>query len=302
MIDESTAQHQELIHPEIEKNGLQLWVKREDLLHPEISGNKWRKLKYNLKAARTGNYQRLLTFGGAFSNHLLAVAAAGNHFGFDTVGVVRGEAHATLNPTLQRCSDLGMQLHYIDRTTYRQKHLPAVYTALLDAFGPAYLIPEGGSNSLGVAGCREVWEGISVPIDVVACACGTGATFAGLVDAAPAGTRGWGFAVLKQGEHLKGPIGQWLGEDWSTTASWDLITDYHFGGYARYTPELLQFLAAFKSQQGFALDPVYTGKLFYGLFDQVRQGAFRRGTSILAVHTGGLQGIAGFQKRHQLTW
>lgn len=302
MTGDTTSPTKELFHPDLEKAQIGLWVKREDLLHPEISGNKWRKLKYNLTAAKRGNYECLLSFGGAYSNHLLALAAAGKELGFRTIGVVRGEEHKPLNPTLQRCSELGMVLHYIDRTSYREKHLPKVIQPLQEQWGPAYLIPEGGSNSLGVAGCREILDDNEVPFDVVACACGTGATFAGLADNLPSGTKAVGFPVLKGGEFLREAIGNWLGETWHEKSSWDLDTSYHFGGYAEYTDELIQFLGDFQRQQGFALDPIYTGKFFYGLFDRIRQGHFAPGTRILAIHTGGLQGIAGFQERFEISW
>ena len=170
----------ELRDDRVEPYGLRLYLKRDDLIHPEVPGNKWRKLRYNLVAAREHGHSRLLTFGGAFSNHIRAVAAAGDHLGFETVGVIRGEKHEPLNESLAYAVSRGMRLTYVDRSTYRRKADPAVVAALVDEFGPCYVVPEGGSNARGVQGCVELPAEIDTGFDVICCACGTGGTLAGI--------------------------------------------------------------------------------------------------------------------------
>ncbi|MBB6609958.1 1-aminocyclopropane-1-carboxylate deaminase/D-cysteine desulfhydrase [Pontibacter sp. Tf4] len=289
---------QQLQHPLLQKHGLTLWVKREDLLHPHISGNKWRKLKYNLQEAKAQGKQTIVTFGGAYSNHIAATAAAGAEFGYKTIGIIRGEEHLPLNPTLAFATEQGMELHYISRELYRHKAEPAFLAELAEKFNQPYLVPEGGTNLLAVKGCTEIIEDISIDFDVICCASGTGGTIAGLI----AGLRGekqvLGFPALKGGEFLKEEIAQlvynYSGHNYS---NWQLITDYHFGGYARVKPELLAFIRAFHEQHQIPLEPVYTGKLFFGLFDLISKSYFPKGTRIVAIHTGGLQGNAGFKER-----
>ncbi len=284
---------EEVDAPLLKQAGVQLLVKREDQVHPVISGNKWHKLKYNLEAARLQGQQTLLSFGGAYSNHIHALAGAGRACGFNTIGVIRGEPYEPLNPTLQFAADQGMVLHYLNRADYRLKHSPDVLAALQAKFGDFYLIPEGGSNALAVKGCREIVADIDQPFDVIATACGTGGTLAGLVAGLEGQKVALGFAVLKGGGFLNDEVARLLrcaAEPART--NWSINLDYHFGGYARVTPELLSFVAAFEAQHEIPLEPIYTGKMFYGLLDLVRRGFFPRGTTIVAVHTGGLQGKA----------
>ncbi|MER2999410.1 1-aminocyclopropane-1-carboxylate deaminase/D-cysteine desulfhydrase [Pontibacter populi] len=289
---------QQLQHPLLQEHKLILWVKREDLLHPHISGNKWRKLKYNLQEAKVQGKETLLTFGGAYSNHIAATAAAGAEFGFKTIGIIRGEEHLPLNPTLQFATEQGMELHYISRELYRHKNEPYFLAELAVNYNQPYLVSEGGTNQLAVKGCTEIIDDIDVDFDVICCASGTGGTIAGLIAGLAGEKQVLGFPALKGGDFLKDEIDQlvynYSGENYS---NWQLITDYHFGGYAKVKPELLEFIHQFQEQHHIPLEPVYTGKMFYGLFDLIAKGYFAKGTRIVAVHTGGLQGNAGFKER-----
>ena len=298
---------EELHDPLLQERGVRLLVKRDDLLcfpeQPAFSGNKWRKLKYNLLAARADGHDQLLTFGGAYSNHIAAVAAAGLLFGFRTVGIIRGEAHTPLNPTLRQATEAGMQLHYLDRATYRQKNTPELLDHLDRKFGKSYCIPEGGSNAAALQGCAELAEEISDQLagewpDCISLSCGTGGTLAGLVAGLRGQSRVLGFPALK-GDFLLTAITSLLKVHYpgQSFPNWSLQTDYHCGGYARFTPELIDFINGFGQRHGIALDPIYTGKLFFGLFDLIGQGAFPSGSTLLAVHTGGRQGVAGFNER-----
>ena len=272
-----------------------MYVKREDLADETIGGNKWRKLKYNLNAAREQNHDTLLTFGGAWSNHIAATAAAGQRFGFNTIGVIRGEAAADSNPTLQFARDCGMLLVHVDRATYRKKTSADFIKQLHQQHGDFYLLPEGGSNLLALRGCAEIVTDIDIAFDVISVACGTGATLAGIASAISPEQRAIGFAVLKGAEFLDADVTKMLGAYRHEVANnWHIEYDYHFGGYARTSAELFAFMRRFKSDFGVELDAVYTGKMFYGLFELISKGAFDPGTRIVAVHSGGLQGNAGF--------
>ena len=267
-----------------------LFVKREDLVDYELGGNKWRKMKYNLAAAAEQNHDTVLTFGGAYSNHIYATAAAGKRLGFRSIGIIRGEAHTPLNPTLQFASDCGMQLEYVDRTTYRNKASAEYIEKLKNKFGRFYLLPEGGSNVLALRGCAELVTEIEQEFDYVCCACGTGATLAGIISGLKAEQKAIGFPVLKGGGFLTEEIQHFLEQANSEPlANWQLNTDYHFGGYAKTTPELFAFIEQFKEDFDIPLDGVYTGKMFYGLFDLIRKGFFPKGSRIVAIHTGRLQ-------------
>lgn len=273
---------------------IELYVRREDLLHPEVSGNKWRKLKYNLLAAAEQNTTTLLTFGGAFSNHIAAVAAAGDLFGFKTIGFIRGEECLPLNLTLQQAVKNGMQLQYLDRETYRRKNEPEFLAALQNQFGNAYLIPEGGTNCLALQGCAEMIAEIREPFDVLCCAAGTGGTSAGLLAGLNGKKELLAFSALK-GDFLTAEINQLTQKCYGKTyQNWQLQTDYHFGGYAKIKPELLRFISDFEARFQIPLEPVYTGKMFFGLFDLIAKDHFPKGSNLMAVHTGGLQGKAGF--------
>jgi 1-aminocyclopropane-1-carboxylate deaminase len=292
---QATAPLQQVVDELTEQAGVELWVKRLDLLHPEVSGNKWYKLKHNLAEAQAQGHHTLLTFGGAYSNHLYATAAAGRLFGFRTIGLVRGEPALPLNPTLQFVQDCGMELAYVDRATYRAKADPAYLASLRKVWGDFYLLPEGGGNALAVLGCAEILADLPHPLDVVACACGTGCTLAGLLASPPApvlqSTKFLGFPVLKGGEFLAHEVEKLLAGARVGTSrrAYELVCQYHFGGYAKTTPALLGFMDWFMAQHPIRLEPVYTGKLFYGVYDLLGQGHFPPGSRVLLLHTGGLR-------------
>ncbi|OPC83285.1 1-aminocyclopropane-1-carboxylate deaminase [Embleya scabrispora] len=278
----------ELSDPRLTALGLRLRLKRDDLIHPEVPGNKWRKLKYNLAAARERGEHTLLTFGGAYSNHLRATAAAGRALGLATVGVVRGEelADRPLNPSLAFAAERGMRLVFVDRATYRAKHTPQVLERLLAAHGPAYVLPEGGSNEAAVRGCAELPAELGDDVDTVCVAVGTGGTLAGIAAGLPAGRRAIGFAVLRGG-FLADEVADLQRRTYGApTDNWHVENDFHHGGYARRGPELDAFLADFATRHGFAPEPVYVGKMLFGLFALAERGAFAPGTRLVAVVTG----------------
>lgn len=276
-----------------------LSVMRLDLAHATIAGNKWYKLKYNLQRARAENHRTLLTFGGAYSNHIHATAAAGKAYGFQTIGVIRGERPQQLNPTLHFAEKQSMQLHFVSRESYREKENPSFIEHLHQRFGPFYLLPEGGTNALAVQGCTEILSAHQ-NFDVVCCSAGTGGTLAGLLVHLAGEKQILGFPALKGGGFLQSDIDA-LTQTYCghTFTNYTLMTNYHFGGYARADRTLVDFINRFYQSHHIPLDPVYNGKLFYGLYDLIGQGYFGRGTQLLAIHTGGLQGITGFNERHK---
>ena len=289
-IDPSKSIIQELQHTILDEAGVQLFVKREDLIHPQVSGNKWRKLKYNIEHALTQQHSTLLTFGGAFSNHILATAAVGKLYDFQTIGIIRGEEHLPLNSTLEFAKSCDMKLQYMDRSTYRKKNTHDVLDRLKDDFGNFYLLPEGGSNTLALKGCAEIMDEIPEEVQYCCVACGTGGTLAGMLSGAKAHQQLIGFPVLKGGDFLKEDILQLLAAAGiSALCNWQLQTDYHFGGYAKTKPTLNEFIQMFRAAHGFEIEFVYTAKLFYGIFDLVQKGFFERGSQIMAIHTGGLR-------------
>ncbi|HSA48943.1 MAG TPA: pyridoxal-phosphate dependent enzyme [Yinghuangia sp.] len=278
----------EVVDERFASRGVRLWVKRDDLIHPELPGNKYRKLKYNLVEAAAGEYRTLLTFGGAYSNHLRAVAAAGALFGFATVGVVRGDELASrpLNESLAFARERGMRFVFVDRATYRRRAEAEFVDELRREHGRFFLIPEGGSNANAVRGCAELPAELDVPYDVVAVACGTGGTLAGIAAGLPEGRAALGFAVLK-GDFLGDEVARLqrlaYGE---VRGDWRVENAYHCGGYARVTDELREFTDDFERRHGMPADRIYVGKLLYGLTAMVEAGEFRRGTGIVAVKTG----------------
>ena len=237
--------------------------------------NKARKLRYNL------GHARMLTFGGAYSNHIRAVAAAGVRHGFETIGVIRGEERLPLNPSLAYAAACGMRLDYLDRAAYRLKHTARVRELLRERWGEVAIVPEGGSNAAAVRGCAELPGELGPEYDVICCPVGTGGTLAGIAAGLPAGKRALGFAVLKGGAFLAGEVARLQREAYGRVwSNWSLNLDYHFGGYARTTPTLTGFIARHQ------VEGVYVAKMLYGVLDLVRQGAFRDGTRIVAVVTG----------------
>jgi 1-aminocyclopropane-1-carboxylate deaminase len=274
--------------------GIQVHLKRTDLIHPTISGNKFYKLKNNLSEAQAQGLNTLLTFGGAYSNHIAATAAAGHEYGFKTIGIIRGEELVDKiadNSTLRQAQAYGMQLHFISRSDYRRKGDVDFIKQLESKFGEFYLIPEGGTNALAVQGCEEILnEQDQQDFDYVCCAVGTGGTIAGIINSSGDQQKVLGFPALK-GDFLFDEITQW-----TTCSNWDLCLDYHFGGYAKTTPELLQFINYFQQQTQIEIEPIYTGKMLFGIFDLIKRGFFPENSQILAIHTGGLQGKLGFMR------
>lgn len=277
----------------IENPNYSLYIKRDDLLHPYISGNKFRKLKYNLANAKTEGKTTLLTFGGAFSNHILAVAAAGKEYGFKTIGVIRGEElhdKITDNPTLQKAHDFGMIFEFVTRELYSEKNSKDFKLKLEEKFGDFYLLPEGGTNDLAIKGCEEILTESDNQFDYICCAIGTGGTISGLINCSKSSQQVLGFPALK-GDFIREDICKFV-----QNQNWELVTDYHFGGYAKVNPELVHFINQFYQKHQIPLDPIYTGKMVYGVLDLITKEWFPKGSKILMIHTGGLQGIEGMNR------
>ncbi|MDP5001176.1 MAG: pyridoxal-phosphate dependent enzyme [Flavobacterium sp.] len=270
---------------------IELYMKRDDLLHPIISGNKFRKLKYNLEEAKRLGFTTLLTFGGAFSNHILAVAGAGAEYGFTTIGVIRGEELESKiheNPTLVKAQELGMQFCFVSRKAYRDKESLSFIANLQKIFGSFYILPEGGTNELAIKGCEEILTSEDKQFFThVVSAVGTGGTFSGIINSSNEKQQLIGFSSLK-GAFLSDVIRNFV-----LKTNWDINDDYHFGGYGKVTDELIEFLNSFYNQTTIPLDPVYTGKMVFGVLDKIRNGYFPENSKILMIHTGGLQGIKG---------
>ena len=271
-------------------NDISLTIKREDLNHPFISGNKLRKLKYNLLQAKAENKTTLFTFGGAFSNHIAAVAYAGKEQGFKTIGVIRGDElldKIEENPTLKFAQENGMKFEFVSREDYRNKSEIPFIEKLKEKFGDFYLVPEGGTNELAVKGCEEILTAEDAVFNYVCCAVGTGGTISGLINSALPNQKILGFPALK-GDFLTDEIRIFAKKD-----NWELISDYHFGGYGKINLELIEFINAFFDENKVPLDPIYTGKMFFGVRDLMSKKYFPPHSKILLIHTGGLQGIEG---------
>ena len=287
--------NQEIQIPLLKTKNITLYLKREDTIHPYVSGNKYRKLKYNLLEVQNLGYTKIITYGGAYSNHIAATAYAGKMAGLATVGVIRGEElqeNWIENPTLQFAKKQGMEFHFVTREVYRQKETPSFNRELLEKFGRFYSLPEGGSNALAVKGCEEILTQEDKDFNFICCAVGTGGTVAGLINAKTVHQKVLGFPALK-GDFLKKDIRSFV----SDKGNWDLVTDYHFGGYAKVNEELIQFINTFMAQTGIQLDPIYTGKMLFGIMMMVKANQFPPKSKILAIHTGGLQGIQGMNQK-----
>jgi 1-aminocyclopropane-1-carboxylate deaminase len=283
---------QEISFEGLKKAGVRVLVKREDLNNDTVSGNKWWKLKYNLEEAKKRNFSRVLTFGGAHSNHIYSTSAAAKRYGLESIGIIRGEElEASTNPTLTFAQHQGMKLHFITRNDYRKKNKPDFLYELEQQFGKFYLIPEGGTNSLAVKGCAEFAKEklATIQFDKLYVPVGTGGTIAGLVCGFEGTREIIGVAVLKEGDFLNDEIKKLIVESAGTNhGNWSLLTSYHHGGYAKATKELLNFIDKMNGKN-LPLDPVYTGKLMWAIMKEVESGKILRGTTVLALHTGGLQ-------------
>lgn len=285
---------QEIKEELFDEKGLRVFIKREDLNHPIVSGNKWRKLKYNLAEARRQGHHTLLTFGGAYSNHIYAVAGAGKALGFETIGIIRGEEKLPLNDTLSYAVSSGMKLHYLSRDKYRYKNTGNVKQTLHSEFGDFYTIPEGGTNHLAIKGCTEIISEMEEEYNHYCLSAGTGGTICGIIQGLKGKANIIGFSSLK-GSFLSSEVER-LNSAYSDQSytNWHISDDFHFGGYAKVKPELLKFMSDFESRHQILLDPVYTSKAMYGLYQLIHRGYFQKGDRILFVHTGGLQGRKGF--------
>lgn len=279
--------------PLLDRHQIKLWMKRDDLLHPVISGNKWRKLKYSLDHALSLGSDTLISMGGAYSNHLHALAYTGQALGLKTVGLIRGERPEPLTPTLQDCRNRGMALRFVSRSDYRLLRQFRNYHDLPGMQAGQYWLPEGGAHELALKGIAELVNEIGIPYDVLCLPCGTGASLAGCITAVNGNNSVLGFAALKNAGFLTADVGKLLPK---TYAEWNINLDYHFGGFARTTHELNEFIAEFELKTKIPLEPVYTGKMMYALVDLIAKGYFKPGRCIIAVHTGGLQGKRGFDK------
>lgn len=284
---------QEINHPTLDKAGIRLLIKREDLNHALVSGNKWWKLKYNLAESAQLNCRTILTFGGAYSNHIFATSAAAKECGLNSIGVIRGERVAPLNHTLSFAEAQGMKLHFISRELYRTKDDTSFEKSLKEKFGDFFLIPEGGTNKFALRGTAEfAREKLSkITFDVLMLPVGTGGTLAGIVAGLEGSREVLGVSVLKNGDFLKNDIQNFLKKySEKEYGNWTLLTSYDHGGYAKVTQELLDLVSAMKMQHNLPLDTVYTGKLMSAALKEAERGRFSRGTTVLALHTGGLQG------------
>lgn len=277
----------ELDDSRLHERGVRLLLKRDDLIDLDVPGNKWRKLEHNLLEAEARGHTTLLTFGGAYSNHIRAVAVGGRACGFRTVGVIRGERTEPLNWSLSYATSQGMQLTYLDRETYRHKHEPEVIEGLRERFGDFYLLPEGGSNALAVRGCAQLPAEITAEFDVICCPCGTGGTLAGIASGLKPGQRALGFSVLKSGRFLEGDVAALQEQAFgAATDNWSINQEFHFGGFAKRTDELDRFIADFQRRHGLVLDWIYVAKMLYGVFALADRGDIRSGTTVIAVVTG----------------
>jgi 1-aminocyclopropane-1-carboxylate deaminase len=284
----------EIINQEILLNSkkISLFIKREDLIHPFISGNKFRKLKYNLLEAKLKNKNTILTFGGAYSNHIAAVAFAGKENNFKTIGVIRGEELATKideNPTLKFAKKCGMEFVFISRNEYQNKETLSFLNHL--KLSDFYLLPEGGTNLLAIKGCEEILTDDDNCYNYICSSVGTGGTISGLINASNKNQKIIGFPALK-GNFLQKDICKFAKKN-----NWELNNDYHFGGYAKVTPELIYFINQFNKDHHILLDPIYTGKMVFGVIDLINKNYFPDGSKILMIHTGGIQGINGINQQ-----
>ncbi|MEQ8418163.1 MAG: pyridoxal-phosphate dependent enzyme [Imperialibacter sp.] len=286
----------EMKAPFIEKAGVRLIVRREDLNHPHISGNKYWKLKYNLLEADKLGHHTVLTFGGAFSNHIAATAAACKAVGLKSIGIIRGEDADLSNPTLAQALKNGMALHRISRTKYKEKELPSFADEMRTLFGDFFLIPEGGTNHLAIQGASEMVNRIDTPYDYLALPVGTGGTMAGCIDCLKGKRQIIGFSALKGNFLTEEIIALQRQHSLSAFGNWDMINNYHFGGYGKVKDDLIVFVKAFEDEFAIPLEPVYTGKMMFGLLEMIKNAYFRKGSVIYTIHTGGLQGRAGFRR------
>lgn len=284
-------------HPLCDERDVKIYIKRDDLIHPVISGNKLFKLSLYLNEFINGDYKTLITFGGAYSNHVHATAFKAKEQGINSVGIIRGEQILPLNPTLKDVTDWGMILEPVSREAYKRKDQSVDINAIINRYEKPFVIPEGGCGSLGVLGASRMLDTVDQSkFDCVVCACGTATTLAGLIHGSAQHITLLGVPVLKAKNWMQKEVQGYLHELGIEKQNWQLMFDYHFGGYAKTPDNLLEFVAEIESDYGLALDPIYTGKAFYGLLDQIKKGQIKRGSRVLFIHTGGLQGKRSFSE------
>jgi 1-aminocyclopropane-1-carboxylate deaminase len=288
---------QKINYPLWENRNIEVWIKRLDQIHPLASGNKFFKLKYNLEKAISENHDTILTFGGAYSNHIYATAAAAKSLGLHSIGIIRGEETLPLNPTLASAKENGMVIHYIARETYRKKTEPNFLFSLKEKFGNFYHIPEGGTNAEAIKGTSEILEEKDSEFTHLACSIGTGGTFTGLANSIEEYQTLLGFSSLK-GDFIHEEIKDLLkSQQVNPKGKYQILDQFHFGGYGKGTADLIDFVKWFYKEFEIALEPIYTGKMIYGLFELIKNETIENDSKILIIHTGGLQGLAGFNHR-----
>jgi 1-aminocyclopropane-1-carboxylate deaminase len=293
------SQLQAIKHPLFSQHNLSVMIKRDDLIHPIISGNKWRKLKYNIEAVKKSTHQGIISFGGAYSNHIHALAYACHLQDIKAIGIIRGESHYADNFTLKWTQHWGMKLHFVDRKTYRLRHNADYLNQLADQYPDYFIVPEGGSNKLALQGVAEVIKELDqqTTYDTLITPVGSGGTLAGLVAADNKQHNILGIAVLKQSEYLLTEIKKLLPPVAKHFNNWQLLEEFHRGGYAKFSQQDCQRIIEFSAITGIRFEPVYSGKMILALLDLIEQGYFKANERIVLLHTGGLQGLGGMAER-----
>lgn len=271
---------------------------RLDVIHAEVSGNKWYKLKYNVNHCQKHGVNSILTFGGAYSNHLAATAAMASMSGLKSIGIVKGKyAEVNLTPTLQACINHGMQLVYVTNEEYRDKNETAYLSVLAERFDSPLIIPEGGANALGRVGAEEIASLIPERFTHIIVSVGTGTTLIGIVNACKDDVAVGGFAPMKGGAYLNDEVKQHI--KLSKAGDYRIYDEWHFGGFGKHNEELILFMNRFYIQHNIPLDMVYTAKMMYGVKAQIDQGVYSPDAKILCIHTGGLQGNKSLDRQLQ---
>lgn len=286
---------QQIRDPLFDQKEIEVWIKRDDLIHPTIMGNKWRKLKYNLEFAKNEGFEGILTLGGAYSNHIVATAAACNDHGLPSVGIIRGEElHEHSNSSLRFASAQGMTLSFVSRSEFQ--HLRENLNGLQHKHPNYYLLPEGGTNGLAIKGCTEIIEELNDNFDYITTPIGTGGTMAGLLKGMKGNGTLIGFSTLK-GDFVKRDFAKLIENQGIRFKNYEINTDFHFGGYAKVPDDLIDFINRTKAKFDLQFDPIYNGKMYFGVLKLIEQGYFRPKSKILIIHTGGLQGVSAFNEQ-----
>jgi 1-aminocyclopropane-1-carboxylate deaminase len=295
--------HQRLVWPALARKKISVYLRRDDVASAHYPGNKFYKLFYNIRAVLASGHKTVVSFGGAYSNHIHALAAMGQQYGLSTVGIIRGHSPQVLSPTLQDAQACGMQLLFLDKQSYQEKNIASLKDDLLKEYGTYYLLPEGGENREGVLGCGAIGEAIQANFSgdyTVCCAVGTGTTLAGVISGLPAHTPCIGFSVLKGEDRLSDHVRQWLSAVECEHTQWQIVTNFHHGGYAKTNPALLHFMQNLERANQLLLEPVYSAKMLWGIEQLALQDFWPEGSTVVAVHGGGIQGRRGFGLRNTL--